>query len=249
MHEEVSVCVYLEQGIERVPVPVTFSDRKRLSISVYQDGSVAAEAPLDTTLAQVEAHILRRQTWIVKQRRYYEEHRLFPVQKHYLSGETHLYLGRQYRVRILHDADHSVKLVGGYFIVHVPAPQEPQVIAAALGEWYQAHAEKIFMSRLDFLSTTIAPVRDIGEVKLRITNMKRRWGSCSQAGMITLNTNLVKAPVHCIDYVIMHELCHLRYHDHSPAFFRMLGRCLPDWSSRKERLDSFWSIMAEIIEV
>lgn len=116
--------------------------------------------------------------------------------------------------------------------------KHPQSIAVAMEQWYQFRAELLFQEHLRRCLQIAFPLRFDSDVKLRVKPMKRRWGSCPKVGTITLNTELVKTPLHCIDYVIIHELCHLRIHDHSPAFFRMLGRCMPDWKRRKDRLES-----------
>ncbi|HNO77608.1 MAG TPA: SprT family zinc-dependent metalloprotease [Phycisphaerae bacterium] len=239
MHDSSSQIVFVEQFGEHIPVSLEFKDRERLSISVHPDGSVTARAPLSRTLGEVLAHLNRRRAWIAKQRRHFMKYQPLPSGKRHVSGETHLYLGRQYRLRVSLGERAPVRLVGRYFEVQVPSSKQPQVIAAAMGQWYQSHAESIFEGRMQRCMKSALALRLQMDVKLRVRIMARRWGSCSKAGMITLNTDLVKAPIHCIDYVIMHELCHLRVHDHSPAFFRLLGRCMPDWRLRKERLDTF----------
>ena len=223
---------------EHISVSVEFRNRERLSISVHPDGSVTALAPAGRSLDDVLTHLNHRRSWIAKQRRHFEKYQPLPAEKRYVSGETHLYLGRQYRLRVHEGADTSVRLVGRFFEVHVPVPKHPQRIAVAMSEWYQSHAESIFQDRLHRCLQIAAPLRLDVNANIHVKPMKRRWGSCSKAGGITLNTDLVKTPLHCIDYVIMHELCHLRIHDHSPAFFRMLGRYMPDWQLRKDRLES-----------
>ncbi|MHB1155871.1 MAG: M48 family metallopeptidase [Phycisphaerales bacterium] len=230
--------VVVEHAGEHISVSVEFRDRNRLSISVHPDGSVTALAPAGRSLDDVLVHLNRRRSWIARQRRHFEKYQPLPVEKRYVPGETHLYLGRQYRLRV-HQADHAfVRLVGRFFEVHVPTPKQPQPIADAMREWYQSHAESMFQSRMRHLVQPATPLRLDLDVKLRVKPMQRRWGSCSKSGTITLNTDLVKTPLHCIDYVIIHELCHLRIHDHSSAFFRMLGRCMSDWQRRKDRLDA-----------
>lgn len=238
MPERRSDTVMVDCADVRLPVAVQFQDRKRLSISVHPDGVVTALAPAHCTIEDVAAHLRRRQAWIARQRRQFENYQPLPDEKRYVAGETHLYLGRQYRLRLDKSEATSVKLVGRFFHVYVPDIHDTRSIAGALEDWYHEHANAIFKERLRYC-LDVAPSLRAFSVQFRIRLMKRRWGSCSQAGRITLNRDLVKAPIHCIEYVILHELCHLVIHDHSPAFFRLLGRFMPDWKKRKERLDSF----------
>lgn len=229
--------VRLEYGAQTIPVALEFGDRKRLSISVHPDCSVTALAPADRSLEQVLTHLDRRRSWIAKQRRHFEAFHPLPEGKRFVSGETHLYLGRQYRLRIRRSTDVSVKLIGRFLNVHVSSPREPRSVENALDAWYRAHAEPIFRNQMTRCLDG-APSLPRTRPKLRIRKMVGRWGSCSSAGTITLSADLIKTPLHCIEYVIMHELCHLRVHDHSPAFFRLLRRCMPDWEDRKARLDA-----------
>lgn len=229
--------VRLEYGAQTIPVALEFGDRKRLSISVHPDCSVTALAPADRSLEQVLAHLDRRRPWIAKQRRHFETFHPLPENKRFISGETHLYLGRQYRLRVRHSANANVKLIGRFLNVYVSSPREPKSVEDALDAWYRAHAEPIFRKQMARCLEG-APSLPRTEPILRIRKMVGRWGSCSSAGTITLSADLIKAPLHCIEYVMMHELCHLRVHDHSPAFFRLLRRCMPDWEERKARLDA-----------
>jgi len=228
--------IFIEYAGKSVSIALEFRQRKRLSISVHPDGSVTALAPLDRSINDVLTHLRRRRGWIFKQRRQFEKYQPLPEKKRYVPGETHLYLGRQYRLRIQRANQTTVKLIGRFFNVSVPNPKQSRLIAIAMETWYCSHASSLLHDRLNYCLELGASLRLV-DVKLRIMPMKRRWGSCSKIGTIMLNVDLVKTPLHCIDYVIMHELCHLRVHDHSPAFFRLLGRYMPDWKARKERLE------------
>ena len=237
MPDAPSQTVFVEYAGEEIPVVLSFGERKRLSISVHPDGSVTAVAPLGNDVAEVLGRLHHRRSWIARQRRHFEQFQPLPEEKRYLSGETHLYLGRRYRLRVHRSEEVAVKLVGRFLNVYVPNPKEPQGVATALDGWYQAHAEPIFHERVRRCLAGAVSLK-LTDVPLRIRPMKTRWGSCSKAGTITLNTELVRAPLHCIEYVVMHELCHLRVHDHSSAFFRLLSRHMPDWERRKQRLES-----------
>ena len=205
--------VVVEYAGEQIPVALKFKKRRHLSISVYPDCSVTAFGTSGVVPPEeVLAHLESRRAWIAKQRRYFETFHPLPEVKRFVSGETHLYLGRQYRLRVRHARDVEVKLIGRFLNVSVPEPEEPKCVRTALDVWYRAHADPIFRERMARCLESAPSLQGVAPT-LRIRRMTKRWGSCTRTGTITLSTELIKTPLHCIEYVIMHELCHLRVYE------------------------------------
>jgi len=225
-------------GREDIPFTVEFRQRQRLAISVHPDRSVTVVAPVQRGIDEVLAHVQKKAGWIVKQRAHFDQFQPLPLEKQYVSGETHSYLGRQYRLKIRTCEDESVKLKGRYLHVATPDRNDAGRVKDLLDTWYKEHAKVIFESRL-FQCLEDAPSLRMPPPTIIIKRMSKRWGSCTKAGNILINLDLVKTSLYCIEYLIMHELCHLRIHNHSPAFYRLLSRCMPDWERRKTWLDSF----------
>ena len=109
-------------------------------------------------------------------------------------------------------------------------------VRAALDAWYRQRAREVFADRLTAIAAPLRWVKQLPQTRLQF--MTVQWGSCSPSGRITLNPLLVKAPRECIDYVLLHELCHLLHHNHSPKFYRTLDRHMPNWRAVKEKLDN-----------
>jgi predicted metal-dependent hydrolase len=112
---------------------------------------------------------------------------------------------------------------------------DPVVIRSLLWEWYKTRAGVVFDRRLEAIWQELSWIKQKPTWKL--SAMKKQWGSCSPKGVLSLNPHLVKAPAQCIDYVLIHELCHLRIHNHSRGFYQLLNRQMPEWRAVKGRLD------------
>lgn len=227
---------WLHFGSERIRVSIRFSEHEKLKICVYPDLTVVLNAPSERTPEEVLERARRRAPWILRQLRYFEQFLPRTPARRYVSGETILYLGRQYRLKVAEGDSRPAKLVGRFLHVRVPDRTDGGQVKGLVADWYRQHAQTTFSRRLDQCQEA-ARRYGVERPELRLRAMKRRWGSCSGTGRILLNTELVKAPVHCIDYVIMHELCHLRFANHGPEFYRLLDRLMPDWRQRKERLE------------
>lgn len=214
-----------------------FSRRRRtLGIAVYPGGQVAAIAPAGTTLEQIDEKIRRRAAWIWKQLDYFHIHAPLTPPRQYLPGETHLFLGRQHRLRLIQADRTQVTRTRGWIRVAGPAPENPEWVKSVLDRWYREAARDCFEGVVESWSQ---PFRLKGDPAPRIIvrTMAGRWGSLSPMGNMTLNARLIEVPLACIEYVILHELCHLVHNRHSPAFFALLRRHMPDWETRKQRLE------------
>lgn len=225
----------LKYGNRRIPYSIERTDRQRLRIDVHPDQCVIVRAPRDKARKEIEDRVRKRASWIVRQQRHFARFQPLPPPRQYVSGETHRYLGRQYRLKVSSSMDEDIRLLGKYFVVRVGDRTDRASVRRAMDTWYSDHARTQFSKRLEPLWQRLKRY-GIDKPDLQVRVMKKRWGSCTKAGNITLNIELVKAPSHCIDYVIMHELCHLIVPKHNDKFYQLLSRCIPDWEKRKERL-------------
>ncbi|WP_137886361.1 M48 family metallopeptidase [Pseudomonas sp. 2FE] len=211
--------------------------RRKLTIKVQPNGQVLVLAPADASTEQISAGVNKRARWIWEQLQPIRE-RLADVRpRQYISGETHFYLGKRYPLKVIEEASAppQVKLLRGMLCISLRQAKAEKV-RELLFDWYKARAREQFSRRLANLLAQTPWLKN--QPPLRLLTMQTQWGSCSHSGTLTLNPHLVKAPPECIDYVLLHELCHLAEHNHSEAFWRLLGQVMPDWQPIKERLDA-----------
>lgn len=217
----------------------------KVLIKVHSDCRVVVLVPEDTENEVVLAAVKKRSRWIYEQLREFRKQLEYITPRKYVSGESHYYLGKQYllKVNVAPEQPQGVKLLRGRLEVSVRNKDVGKVFHL-LTDWYKNRAKEVFAKRLGVLLEQTLWVKDNPPV--RILTMKTQWGSCSPNGRLTLNPHLVKAPRDCIDYVILHELCHLAEHNHSERFYRLMNQVMPKWEKVKERLDGMASKLLEL---
>ncbi|MGN9813815.1 M48 family metallopeptidase [Streptomyces sp. SD11] len=229
----------LTYGSQIVEFTVVRRDRETLEIAVEPDASVVVAAPAAATVDAIVQRVRKRARWIRRQQLYFAQFAPRTPGRLFISGETHLYLGRQYRLKVVQDATPNVKLIRGYFVVRSNFPGRPDVTEKLLSEWYQQKARAKFEERLEVTLSRFPEPVAFQPATLTVRPLRQRWGSMTRASHLILNRRLIEAPVDAIDYVIAHELCHLAVPNHSSAFTKLLGSVMPDWARRKERLERY----------
>ena len=223
-------------GKESIDFSLSHVDRKTLEIAVHPDQTVVVKAPLGIDDEAIRTRVARRAGWIIRQRDFFRQFDPRTPARNYVGGETHLYLGRHYRLKIGSGNRDTVKLTRGYFEIEVRADISPEKVKCLLERWYRDRAAVKFRESFDRCWPYFEK-HSSTKPRMQIKSMRKRWGSLSANGMLTLNADLIRAPRECIDYVIVHELSHLRYADHGSEFYRFLDKLMPDWEKRKHKLE------------
>lgn len=223
-------------GATEVAYDLVFSDRRTLGITVRPDGAIHVAAPIGTLPEAIRAKLVKRSAWILSTRREFDRLRPATPPRCFVGGETHRFLGRQYRLRVEPVAPRGVTLSSEHLIVGGIAANEPRRIAVRLALWYQREARRVVEERFSrYWSSFGGSGRP---PRLIVRPMEKRWGSFSATGRsLIVNRRLVEADIDAIDFVLVHELCHLLHHNHGEAFYALLTTRMPDWRARKERLE------------
>jgi len=197
------------------------------------DLKVVVKAPMDATIERIKTILIKKAPWIIRQQSFFLSfHPITPAKK-FVSGETHLYLGRQYRLKLISGKTESVKLKGKFIEITTNDKARTKHLMQA---WYLQNAKAKF-------HTIAAPLIEkfkkhkVEPTAIVLREMPTRWGSCTPKGKIILNPELIKAPKPCIEYVIIHELCHLVHHDHTQKFIDLQTREMRDWEKWKMKLE------------
>lgn len=210
------------------------SRRKTVSIALDPDDGIVLAAPKGVSIERLDRVVRTKAKWIVSAVKAASDRPPPMHAREFVSGETFLYAGRQYTLRVVVGDEPGAALDHGRLVVRVPSRIEarPERVRELLEAWYRARADDRLRNVVDAWTarTSLRPSR------VSIASQRRRWGSCSPSGELRLNWWIVGASKRLIDYVVAHELMHLEHPDHTSAFWRALGRVMPDYETRRSQL-------------
>lgn len=213
------------------------TQRRVLRVEVKPSGDIVVFAPAGEQLAAVESRVRRKSPWIFREIDRIECGPAVTPLRHFLSGETHLLLGKPYRLAIERRQEPGIRIEGDRLLIFTPQVEDCTECSRLLAQFYSLTAKSIFPERLDAMAPPFVR-KGMAKPPLIIRTMSMRWGSFTASGRILLNVDLVRASPAFIDYVICHELAHAFHSDHGKEWRKLLETVMPDWEDRKARLEA-----------
>ena len=207
---------------------------KNINLRIKQDGTVHLTVPMATTEDFINRFIESKEDWIESKLKYLNECDKKADSVEIINGQSVRYLGDRYTLKIIQDLNEGVKVCPEYIEIHVKDSNDKTQKQEILNQWYVKRAKDKFLK----LVNKYEEVLNEQVNGIRIKTMKTRWGSCNvKTKNINLNLELIKNPQECIEYVVLHELAHLKHPNHSKEFWEYVGMHMPDWKLRRKKLE------------
>jgi predicted metal-dependent hydrolase len=233
-HEQIE----LSLGDRRAVAELRRSHRRVLRIEVQPSGNIVVFAPAGEGLCEIQNRVKRKSPWIFREIDRIANRPSITPERRFVSGETHLLLGRQYRLAIEQSEESQVRVEGGRLIVFARSVDDQAHCRRLITAFYKITARRVFNERLNVVAPPFLR-KGMRRPSLMIRRMSKRWGSYTPSGWIVLNVDLVRVNPTLIDYVICHELAHAFHPDHGAKWRNLFNSVMPDWEERKSRLEAF----------
>ena len=224
--------------IDDLEFRVTHSRRRTIGISVHPDSSVIVRVPYLTSQKTIAKIVKEKYDWAVKHRDNYRRLNNNNLSRSYSNGEIHLFRGNKSMLEIEKSNKSYVHFFDGTIRIGIDRTDNSVAVKKVMYTGYKNEALKHFPELMSKVLREHEP-RCFTPKGLIVRTMKRRWGSCSNKGIITLSTELIKLSDIYIEYVILHELCHLKHHNHGPKFYELLSEVFPEWKPVRKELKKY----------
>ncbi|WP_281092526.1 M48 family metallopeptidase [Fusibacter bizertensis] len=227
----------IKYGTQTIEFTVTYSKRKTIEIGVEPPNAVSVVAPEEIDDDILIKHVKSKAKWIVQKLYEIKEIQSQHIDREYVNGEAFMYLGRNYTLEIVDDQSLKkpvTKLFQGKFIIYTPTRESTKLKASMVG-WYRHKTLEKVNERIVFYQKYF----DLKPADVRVKEQKKRWASCTSKGELIFNWRCVMAPSWVLDYVVVHEMCHLQVMDHSKEFWSLVERIMPDYDNRRKWLRNY----------
>lgn len=227
----------LMYGTTNIAFDVIFKKRKTMEIAVEPPNNIIVTAPIGTKEEEILKKVESKGSWIIQKIYSFKHMQYRHIEREFVNGESFMYLGRNYSLQIELDLSikkPQVKLYRGKFIVRASDKYEEN-IRKAMELWYRNKSKEVIEYRIKYYSRFF----DKKPTSIRIKEQKKRWGSCTLKDELLFNWRCIMAKTNAIDYIVVHEMCHMYYKDHSKEFWELVGSVLPDYEIRKEWLKNY----------
>ena len=223
-------------GRAKINYKIKRSDRRTLGITVNPTGEILISVSHDVSEDEVKDMVIKKGSWIIDQLKFFSNRPIPEKKRQALSGESFYYLGKQYRLKVLKSDYENIKINNDRILLETPFPEDKKNKLLLLKKWYYQEAKKIFTDQFH----KSLDLFDNPRVNMRIKKLDKSWGKYHPISkQVILNIELIVAPLDCIDYVIIHELCHTVILNHDRKFKNLISTKIPHWKKLKCILEEF----------